>query len=119
MTQPVTTHDLLPSEAAFVEAMQQLGFGLFEYLQIRGGELILHPGPLTVRHVKFGTPATTGKTSGGTAELRQQIAEFFAYVREVGAGEIRTLEIRHGLPFAMEVELAGARTTAPAGGHRD
>jgi len=109
MTPPVTTQDLLPSEEAFIAAMQQLGFGLFEFLQIRSGELVLTPGPATVRHIKFGTPATSGRTSEGASELRQQIAEFFAYVREVGAGEIRTLEIRHGLPFAMEIELAGER----------
>ncbi len=115
MTPPVTTLDLLPSEAAFIAAMQQLGFGLFEFIQIRGGELVLNPAPVTVRHVKFGTAAATGKTFGGTSDLRQQIVELFAYVRDVDAGEIRTLEIRHGLPFSMEVELAGARTTAAEG----
>ena len=56
MTPPVTIQDLLPSEAAFVAAMQQLGFGRFEYLQIRGGELVLDPWPVTVRDVKFATP---------------------------------------------------------------
>jgi hypothetical protein len=78
MTPPVLTQDLLRSEVAFVAAMQQLGFGLLEFLQIRGGELVLNPAPVTVRHIKFGAPATTGKTSGVTSELRQQIAEFFA-----------------------------------------
>ncbi len=97
------TEDLLPSEVAFVAAMRQLGFGLFQGLQIRSGELVLNPGPVTVRHVKFGTQATTGKTCGRTTELRPQIAEFFGYVREVDAGEIRTLEVRHGLPFSMDV----------------
>jgi len=116
MTAPVTTQDLLLSEVAFTAAMQELAFGVFEYLQIRDGELVLDPAPVAVRHVKFGTPATTGRTAGGTSELRQQIAEFFAYVREVDAGEIRTLEIRHGLPFSMEVELAGARTEGGARG---
>jgi hypothetical protein len=111
MTSPVTTHDLLPSEAAFLTAMQDLGFGIFQQLLIRSGELVLDPAPVTVRHVKFGTPATAGKPARATSELRQQIAEFFAYVREVDDGEIRTLEIRHGLPFSMEIELAGARTT--------
>jgi hypothetical protein len=110
MTPPIKTQDLMPSEVVFIAAMQQLGFGLFEFLRIRSGELVLNPAPVTVRHIKFGTPAMTGKTSGDTSELRQQIAEFFAYVREVDAGEIRTLEIRHGLPFAMEIELAGERT---------
>jgi hypothetical protein len=70
MTPPVTTQDLLPSEVAFIAAMQQLGFGIVEYLQIRCGELVLNPTPVTVRYVKFGTPGTTGKTSGATSELR-------------------------------------------------
>ena len=118
MTPPVTTQDLLPSEVAFIAAMQQLGFGLFEYVQIRDGELVLNPGPVTVRHVKFGTPETTGKTSGSTSGLRQQIAELFSYVRAVAAGEIRTLEVRHGLPFSMEVELGGTCATPAEGGRR-
>ncbi len=119
MTPPITAQDLLPSEVAFDADMWQLGFGIFKHVQIRGGELVLKPAPVKVRHVKFGTPATTGKRSGGASELRQQTAELFAYIREVGDGEIRTLEIRHGIPFSMEVELAGARTTAAEGGHRD
>lgn len=118
MRLPFTIQDLLPSEVAFVAAMQHLGFGLIEHLQIHGGELVVDPPPATVRYVKFGTPATAAKTSGGTSELRQQHAEFFAYVRGVDAGEIRTLEIRHGLPFSMEVELAGARITAAERGGR-
>ena len=118
MTAPVTIQDLLASEVAFVAAMQQLGFGRFEYLQIRGGELVLDPWPTAVRDVKFGSPVTTGKPSAVTSELRPQIAEFFTYVREVDAGEIRELDVRHGLPFSIEVELAGARGAAPQGDRR-
>jgi hypothetical protein len=110
MTSTIAIQTLRPSEVGFIAAMQHLGFGLFEHLQIRGGELVLTPPPVTVRHVKFGTVATTGKPLDGSSELRQQLAEFFDYVREVDSGEIRTLEIRHGLPFAMEIELAGERT---------
>ena len=39
-------------------------------------------------------------------------------VREVDAGEIRELDVRHGLPFSMEIELAGAKSRTPEGGHR-
>ena len=109
MTPPVTTQDMLPSEATFLAAMQRLGFGRFEYLQIRAGELVLDPWPSTVRDVKFATPPTAGKPAEANAELRPQVAEFFAYVREVDAGEIRELEVRHGLPFSMEIELEGGR----------
>ncbi len=118
MIPPVTIEDLLPSEVAFVAAMQQLGFGRFEYLQIRGCELVLNPWPSAVRDVKFGSPVTTGKPTAVTSKLRPQVAEFFAYVREVDAGEIREVEVRHGLPFSMEIELAGAKIPAPQGGRR-
>jgi hypothetical protein len=37
------------------------------------------------------------------------------YVRDTDAGEIRILEVRHGLPFSMEIELAGSRTAAVEG----
>jgi hypothetical protein len=30
--------------------------------------------------------------------------EFLEYVRTIDSGEIRCLEVRHGLPFSMEVE---------------
>jgi hypothetical protein len=109
MTQPATIQDMLPSEVAFVVAMQQLRFGRFEYLQIRGGELVLNPWPSAVRDVKFATPPNTGKPAEPNSDLRPQIAEFFAYVRDVDAGEIRELEVRHGLPFSMEIELEGGR----------
>ena len=109
MTQPVTIQELLPSEVAFAAGMQQLGFGRFEYLQIRGGELVLNPWPSAVRDVKFATPPNTGKPVEPNSDLRPQIGEFFAYVREVDAGEIRELEVRHGLPFSMEIELEGGR----------
>jgi hypothetical protein len=118
MTAPITTQDLRPSEVTFLAAMQQLGFGRFEYLQIRGGELLLNPWPVAVRDVKFGTPTNTGKPAAATSELRPQVAEFFAYVREVDAGEIRELDVRHGLPFSMEIELAGAKGRTPEGGRR-
>ena len=115
----VSTHDLLPSERAFVVAMQQLGFGRFEFLRIDHGELVLNPWPTTVRGVKFGSEDTaTSRTLPDEFQLKRQVIELFEYVRAVDAGEIRCLEVRHGLPFSMEVALAGAQTTAAEGGRR-
>ncbi len=118
MTRPATVPDLFPSEAAFVSAMRQLGFGRFEYLQIRNGELVLSPSPSAVRDIKFATPPNTGKPFEPNTELRPQVAEFFAHVRNVDAGEIRELEVRHGLPFSMQVEVAGTVPGTPQEGHR-
>jgi hypothetical protein len=104
---PLNTNDLRPAESLFLRAMQELGYGRFEYVRIERGEILLDPWPTTVRNVKFGT---TDSTRAGCIpnefRLKEQVAEFFEYARAVESGEIRTLEIRNGLPFTMEVEPA-------------
>ena len=101
----VSTHDLSPSERAFVVAMQQLGFGRFEGLRIGNGELVLDPWPTTVRGVKFGSEGiAVSRTPPDEFDLKRQVIELFEYVRTLDAGEIRCLEVRHGLPFSMEIE---------------
>ena len=105
MNRVTSTSDLRSSERVFVAAMQRLGFGRLEFLQIEHGELLLDPWPTTVRGVKFGSEDVAARgTFPDEFELKRQFGEFFEYVRAVDAGEIRCLEVRHGLPFSMEVE---------------
>ena len=105
MTKPRSTADLVPSERQLVNALQHLWFGRIEHLQIRRGEVVLDPWPTTVRDVKFGSESVSaGANLPEAFELKRQTAELFEYVRAVTAGEIRCLEIRHGLPFAMQIE---------------
>jgi hypothetical protein len=84
--------------------MQQLGYGRFESLRIRHGELVLDPWPTIVRSVKFGD-ATPNRPEGqsGEFQLAQRTAQLFEFVRSVDAGEIRVLEVRGGLPLCMEI----------------
>ena len=110
MTRPVSTRDLRASERTFVTAMTDLAFGRFEYLRIERGELVLDPWPSVVRGVKFGCQDPgTARTVPADFELKPQVAELFEYIRDVDAGEIRCLEIKSGLPFSMEIEMAGRR----------
>jgi hypothetical protein len=111
MSRPTSTRDLLTTERTFVTAMTNLGFGRFEYLRIERGEVVLNPWPGVVRDVKFGShdPGTV-KTLPADFELKPQVAELFEYIRDVDAGEIRTLEVKSGLPFSMEIEMAGRRS---------
>ncbi len=103
-----STRDLLASERALVDAMTRLGFGRFEFLRIDRGELVLNPWPPAVRDVKFGCQDPgAAKTVPSEFELKPQVAELFAYVRTVHSGEIRSLEVKSGLPFSMEIETAG------------
>ena len=118
MSRPRSTQDLLPSETAFLATMEELGFGRFEQLQIRGGELVLNPWPVTVLDIKFAAKAAADSAAPGNAKLRPQVAEFFEYVRDVATGEIRELQVRHGLPFSMEIAMAGARSRTPEGDRR-
>jgi hypothetical protein len=99
---PKSTCELRPAEHRFLEAMQELGYGRFEHVWI-AGELVLEPWPATIRSVKFGNPTPNRPPAKTDFELKDRIAEFFAHVRRVDAGEILLLEIRGGLPFAMEV----------------
>lgn len=116
MRGPASTRDLLPSEYRFVIAMQQIGFGSFESVRIENGELVLDPWPTTIRGVKFGSEDRSAfLTPAAEFQLKRQVVEFLEYVRAVDAGEIRILEIRHGVPFLMEVELAGAPARANEG----
>jgi hypothetical protein len=111
MSRPTSTRDLRPSERIFDAALHQLGYGRFEFLRIERGELILDPWPTTVRDVKFGAADATGlKEQPAEFELKKQVAEFFEYVRSVDTGQIRTLEVKGGLPFSMEVEHRPGQT---------
>lgn len=104
MIRPQLVGALLPSERQFVRAMHELDFGRFEGLQIERGELILDPWPATVRSVKFGAEeSATARTLPDESQLKRQVVELFEYVRTVDVGEIRALEVRHGLPFSMEI----------------
>jgi hypothetical protein len=109
--------DLLPTERRFTSAMDDLGFGRFEHVPIAHGELVLDPWPTTVRGVKFGaeSPVTT-RTSSGEFELKRQVVEFFQYVRAVEKGEIRSLEVRHSIPFSMEIERQPERAAGDSRG---
>jgi hypothetical protein len=113
---PVSTGDLTPTERRLLAAMQQLGFGRFEFLRIERGEPVLDPWPTTVRDMKFGAQGRPpSEDAAHDFVLKKQVAEFFEYVRSTETGGIRVLRIQDGLPFAMEFELA---PSLPASGGR-
>jgi hypothetical protein len=107
-SRPCFAGDLLPGERRFLAAMREVGFGQFEFVQIREGQIVLDPWPTAVRDVKFGADASASeeRVTHLECQLKRHVAELFEYTRAVNVGEIRTLEIRHGLPFSMEIELA-------------
>jgi hypothetical protein len=62
------------------------------------------PAYSAFRSVKFGNAIPNRPPSEPVDfELKNQAAEFFAYVRTIEVGVIRVLEVRGGLPFCMDV----------------
>jgi len=106
---PRSSADLLPSEKHFLAAMREVGFGRFEKFRIQGGQIVLDPWPTAIREVKFAAEVGAERAVDPEFQLKRHVAEFFEYVRAVNAGEIRALEIRHGLPFSMQIEISSAR----------
>src|SRR4051812_25269185 len=100
----VHLRDLRVSERRFLQAMQSMPYGRFEFLKIENGELVLDPWPITVRDVKFGSGEAVGQHEPGTEfRLKKQVSELFEYIRSIQAGEIQQLLIKGGLPFLMQV----------------
>jgi len=101
---PLTTHDLHSSERRFLAAMQELGYGRFEMLEIRNGELVLDPWPTMIRSIRFGN-STPNRPMETLCEftLKNEQAEFLGLVRSVSSGVILALEVRGGLPASMEI----------------
>jgi len=106
---PRSTDDLLPSEQRFVAALQQLVFGRLEFVRIQHGELVLDPRPTAVQVLKFGSAESQPADHSADFELKKPMADFFEFIRGVDAGEIRRLEVRHGLPFSIEIEQCISR----------
>jgi hypothetical protein len=104
MGSPTCTSDLSPSERSFVAALQELGFGHLESIKVRRGELILDPWPTVVQVLKLGAAQAEPSNRPADFDLKKPLVEFLEYIRGVEDGEVRRLEVRHGLPFSMEIE---------------
>jgi hypothetical protein len=103
---PLRFSDLSPAERLLATTIADLWFGRFESIRIDHGQPVLDPWPVIVRGVKFGSDALQRPRSASEDfELKRQCVELFDYIRRVGSGEIRCLEVRHGIPFSMEVHF--------------
>ncbi len=97
--------DLTGPRRRLVALMQAIDFGQIKKLVVRDGEPDFHPSPRVVRKIKIGSPdAPRAETELVDFALKSEVEELFRYMDQLGTGIIRAIEIRHGLPFSMEVE---------------
>ncbi|MBN2583217.1 MAG: hypothetical protein JXL80_09115 [Planctomycetes bacterium] len=109
MVQVVTAGALSPNNRRLVAMMQSLNFGRIEDLPVHAGQPVLDPPPRVVREVKFGGDnGPRPEITKADFELKVQVRELFAQMEAMGNGTIRSLEVRHGLPFRMTIEEVAA-----------
>jgi hypothetical protein len=102
-----TKSALSQARQQLVQLMQRLNFGRIEGLVIRNGEPVLTPPPRVLQEIKFG--GENGPRPEACASdflLKIQVIELFQQFDRVGNATIEVLEIKHGLPFRMNVMQA-------------
>lgn len=108
MTPPRKTA-LSPAQADLVTMMQKLDFGIIEGFVVRNGQPVLKPRPRIVRDVKFGAGNGNRREAGLTDfALKSSVQDLMDTLASLGNANVRRLEIKHGLPFRMQVEEATA-----------
>jgi hypothetical protein len=106
---PPRKSTLTPAQAELVELMQKLDFGMIEGLVIRSGLPVMRPRPRIVRDVKFGAGNGRRNEAGLTDfALKSSVRELMATFSSLGNATVRRLEVKHGLPFRMQVEEVAA-----------
>jgi len=101
----LTKSSLSPSKAHLVKLMQRINHGCIKELVVREGEPVLDPPPRVIRSVKFGGEnGARPESAKGDFVLKEQVLDLFEWMKSMQNGVIRHLEIKHGLPFRMDVE---------------
>jgi len=97
---------LSPARRQLLLRLQSINFGRLENLRLQDGEPLLETAT-TVREIKFGGDnAPRPETDLMDFQLKAQIIELFSHFDRIRDGVVRLLEVKHGLPFKMNVEDA-------------
>ncbi len=108
MNDPMTKASLSAPRRRLLEIMQRLNFGRIEDLEIRGGDPVFSPAPRLVQDIKLGGENGPRPELANTDfVLKSQVAEFFDHLSRLGDGSVESIEVKHGLPFKLVIEMAG------------
>ena len=118
MNQLITKSSLTPALARLIELLQALNFGRVEALTIRGGQPVFDPPPHIVQKIKMGADNGPRPEIGyADFRLKDGIIELLEIIARLQDGEIRTIEVRCGLPISAEIDWgpdAAGHPAAPA-----
>ena len=107
MNDPMTKASLSAPRRRLLETMQRLNFGRIEDLEIRGGDPVFSPAPRLVQDIKLGGEnGPRPELANADFVLKTQVAEFFDHLSRLGDGSVESIEVKHGLPFKLVMEMA-------------
>jgi hypothetical protein len=98
------------ANSRLVELLQEQPFCRIEHLQVRAGEPCFSPPPRVIQKLKMGADnGSRPETALPDFWLKKQVVELLETIAELGEGEIRSIEVQHGLPLIVEIERRLAR----------
>ena len=109
MTELTTKSSLSDSHRHLVELMQRLNFGRIQNLAVRDGAPVFDPAPKVIQKVKIG--GDNGPRPELSCEdflLKRQTVELLEAISDLGDGTVLIIDVKHGLPFAVEIELTAS-----------
>jgi hypothetical protein len=105
LNQPITKSALTPGLARLIELLQELNFGRIEALTILAGQPVFDPPPRIIQKLKMGADnAPRPEVGYADFRLKDGVVELLEVISRLGNGEIRSIEVRCGLPVSVEVE---------------
>jgi hypothetical protein len=105
VTEPISKSCLPDPHRRLIETMQRLNFGRIAP--------IFGPGARFIQKVKIG--GDNGPRPEATFDdflLKKQTIELIETLTDLGDGLVLAIEIKHGLPFALEIELGNTSEVA-------
>lgn len=103
----VAKHSLTPTQVRLLSLMQEMNFGRIEGLAVVNGNPVFDPPPRIVRQVKFGSENGPRREKNMIDfNLKEQVVEFFSALSRLKNGTVESIEVKHGLPFLMNLEEA-------------
>ena len=103
----LTKHSLTPAQTRLLSLMQEMNFGRIEGMAVVNGQPVFDPPPRIVRQVKFCSENGPRRERNlNEFNLREQVIELFDAIARMGNGTVESIEVKHGLPFLMNLEEA-------------
>lgn len=104
MSDPIPT--LTPERRRLLDLCHRLGFGRIERLAVDQGEPRFMPPPAIVTEVKLGAERGTSERADGVdaSSLHPAERDLLRALALVDTGTVRCLDVRHGLPFRLELD---------------